>query len=801
MTVTERIKRLREKVLNAPDVVCIERYRISMQSMEESQSMPSILRRGKLQYDLLTKIPIFVEPEDFFVGYGASRPNGYEINMESGCWDADEIAALRQEGYVFAEEDEQDLYRMNERNQPVSVADYMSAVIRENPKLKAFMESGMNLPPWRFNTGAGKQVGGGLARSGLGLSPGMQLYSPDYEMLLKRGIRSLIEECDEQLASLDFLQPDAYQKSLFLQSMRMSLQGLIEYSGRYVVLLEEMAATESDPRRKKELLDMAEVCRRVPADPPRTFREAFQMFWFIFLVITPGATASMGRFDQYMYPYYAADIAAGRITDEEVLEYLEALRLRDMQIAGVGGRQTRKRHAGHAKWHNAVICGVKPDGTDATNELSYLLLEALERCPTPHHTLTMRVADSTPDSIILKGLRCQQKGLSMPAFVGDRSYISFFTNGGLPVEDARNYCMAGCIDAEIPGKTISTSCPMFVVPMVLDVFLNGGVDPKNGNVLRKVQRDLDAYQTYEDFYQDFLQEFSYFIHVCAERCNIEVIATREEFTEPMRSATMCDGIKAALDYQYRKLAFDNGQLMNPVGMVNLGNSLHVIKKLVFDEKRVTLSELKRILDADWEGYEELRLYCKEIIGYGNGDPEADAFVRELYTFWVDTVESIPSVLGGHFRSTAISITSHQPGGELTGATPDGRHKGKILADACASPMAGDDHNGPLKVLESAMQIPQERFQAMLLNMKFHPSALRTEDDLRKLMTAIRVYFANNGKHIQFVVCDQGTLLDAQQHPENHRDLTVRVAGYSAYFVQLNNNMQEEIISRTSNNKI
>ena len=798
---TERIKKLREKVLNAPDVVCIQKYLISMQSMDESREMQTILRRGKLQYDLLTKIPIFVEPEDFFVGYGASRPNGYEIEMDSGRWDKDEIDALRAEGYIFAEEDEEILYRMNEQNRPVSSADYTSNVMRIHPRIKAFMESGMNLPPWRFDTGAGKQVGGGLARSGLGLSPGMQLYSPDYEMLLKRGIRSLIEECDAELDAVDFVQPDGYQRSLHLQSMRMALQGLLEYAARYVVLLEELAEKEEDASRKQELLAMAEVCRRVPAEPARTFREAFQMFWFIFLVITPGATASMGRFDQYMYPYYAADIEASRITDEEVLEYLEALRLRDMQIAGVGGKQTRKRHAGHAKWHNMVICGVKPDGSDATNRLSYLLLEALERCPTPHHTLTMRVADSTPDEIMLKGIDCQRKGLSMPAFVGDKSYISFFVNGGLAVEDARNYCMAGCVDAEIPGKTISTTCPMFVLPMALEVFLNGGVDPKNGNVMREVSRDLNDYQTYEQFYEAFKDELSYFIHVCAERCNIDILATRELFPEPLRSATMQGGIRDALDFQSRRLWFDNGQLMNPVGMVNLGNCLRAIKTVVYDEKRVTLAELKQILDANWEGHEDLRRYCKSLEFYGNGNDEADAFVGDLYRFWVDTVESIPAVLGGHFRSTAISITSHQPGGELTGATPDGRYKGKILADACASPMAGDDHNGPLKVLTSAMKIPQERFQAMLLNMKFHPSALKTTEDMKKLMAAIRVYFANDGKHIQFVVCDQETLIEAQKNPEEHRDLTVRVAGYSAYFVQLNNNMQNEIISRTSNETI
>jgi formate C-acetyltransferase len=232
-------------------------------------------------------------------------------------------------------------------------------------------------------------------------------------------------------------------------------------------------------------------------------------------------------------------------------------------------------------------------------------------------------------------------------------------------------------------------------------------------------------------------------------------------------------------------------------MVNLAQSLYAIKKLVFEEKTVNFTELLRALDANWQGYEMLRAKCLALSHYGNGVDEVDEIVGDCYSFWADVADTIPSILGGHFRCSAISITSHQPGGALVGATPDGRHAGEILADACASPMRGTDTKGPLAVFRSALHIPQDRFQAMLMNMKIHPSALQSDSSKLKLASAIRTYFANGGKHVQFIVCDAKTLEDAKIHPEDHRDLMVRVAGYSAYFVQLTPGLQDEVIARTA----
>ncbi len=791
-----RIERLKEISLARFYPICIEKYKLICDSMTQTSGQPQILRRAKVLENVLCNIPISIRDDDLIVGNGASIPGGLEIEPDYGQWDKEEIDALRADGYYFDPEKEAELYQLNEKYNPISIQDGMTFAIEENEEMEAFMRSGVTLPPWQVRK-PGKQVGGGLARAGLGLSPGMQLVCLDYGGAMEKGLAAMANECTEELAKIDFLTDGAYEKTLTLKAMRISLLAVIKHAERYADLAEEMAKTAAEPRRT-ELLEIAEICRYVPANKPRSFREALQMFWFLWLVSTPGAAASMGRFDQYMFPYYDADIKAGRTDDKEVLGYLQMLRLKDMEVRGVGGRQTRKRHAGMAKWHNMTICGVKPDGSDATNALSYLILDAIMACPCPHHTVTLRVADSTPDDVIMKGLECQRRGLSMPAFVGDKSYIEFFHGYGASMEDARDYCMTGCLDGEIQGKTASLNVEMFGVPRVLDIFLNDGIDKLTGLQLGHKSGDLDRFADYEDFEEAFKQELDYFIGLGAKRNAISIAATRMLFPDPLKSALMHGGVQAGIDMHSRDFVIQNGSLLNPVGMVNLGNSMAAIKKIVYDEKLVSLSELKKILDANWEGHEELRRKCANLVKYGNNDAEADDFVSRFYAFWVTALEGKHAITGGTNKSTAISITSHQPAGELTGATPDGRFRGEIFADGCASPASGTDCCGPLKVFESALKIDQDKFQAMLLNMKFHPSALKTDSDLRKLMMAMRTYFANGGKHVQFVVCDQETLRDAKVNPNAHKDLMVRVAGYSAYFVQLGNAMQDEIISRTCN---
>ena len=797
---TPRIQRMRERQKRKYSI-CIERFKILLNTYAETAGEAEILRRAKAQYNVLTQIPLFIEPDELFVGHGASKPRGLEIDPNSGIWDKDEIDALRAEGYFFDEGDEQVLYEFNRTLKPFGLMDGVAEAIRDNEPFLNFMKIGITLPPW-VSQERGKQLGGGYAMSGLGLGPGQCLVCFDYADALNRGLNSMIEECQSELEKIHFLESGSYDRYLFLKSMKLCLEGMVAYAGRYAELADAMAADEQDEVRRQELLDMAEVCRRVPALPPRTFREALQMYWFLFIIVAcPNITSGMGRVDQYLYPYYKADREAGRITDEEVLELFQMLRVKNMDMGSLGGKSRRACEDGEAKWHNMTIGGVKADGSDATNELSYLILDALLECPTTHHTITIRVADSTPDALILKGLECQRRGLSMPAFVGDDSYIKYFTDYGCPIEDARDYVMTGCLDGNIPGRSRSMTASMFVVPLFLTTFLNDGVDVRTGLRLGQPVGDLDRFADYEEFETAFRGAFRHYLSFAQERSNLQVASMQTYFPEPLRSAFLKDGIAAGVDFQKREMPFENGGCLCPIGMVNLGNSLYVIKKLVFEDKAVTLSRLKQALDADWVGHEALREQCLAVPKYGNGVGEVDDLVASMYQLLLDCNDQAATITGGHMKSTAVSITSHQPGGLLTFATPDGRKAHSILADGAASPSMGQDHNGPLAVLKSAMKLPQDKYQGVLLNMKFHPSALGNTGDLEKLASMIRVYFKNGGKHIQFNVTSKERLLEAQEKPEENGDIMVRVAGYSAYFVELNRAMQDELITRTTNTNL
>jgi len=286
------------------------------------------------------------------------------------------------------------------------------------------------------------------------------------------------------------------------------------------------------------------------------------------------------------------------------------------------------------------------------------------------------------------------------------------------------------------------------------------------------------------------------MEIAAEKDNLELLIERELFPDAFRSSLMEDGIAAGKDLLSRTMPFENGAVLNPVGMINVADSMAAVRKLIYDDKQVDMGELKVALDLDWKGYENLRRMCLEAPKYGNGDAYVDAIAADLYAFWAATADELPTVFGSRHKVTAISITSHQPGGALTGATPDGRHAHEICADGTVSPMQGRDTHGPTAVMRSALQIDQDPYQATLMNMKFHPTALQTDEDLRKLSAMIKTYLKRGGKHVQFNVVSKEMLLNAQRDPERYRDLVVRVAGYSAYFTQLNRAMQDEVIART-----
>ena len=798
----DRVKKMKDSLRINKYPLCVELFRLANESLDQTGGQPMILRRSRLHAHILDNITIFIEEDDLLCGSGASKPFGLEMQYEYGVWTRDEVESLKSEIYTITPEDEEELYRLNERfagnASNSNLIEEMGKSLGENERLWPFMKSGVILPPWKDKKGGS---GGGFAMSGYGLGPGFSLVCVDYETVLKKGARGIIEEAKQCLRDLRYDSPDAVDKRNFWEGVVIVFEAWVRFANRYADLAEKMAEEEADGKRKEELLEMARICRKMPYEPAETFREALQSFWFTFLMVCPSPTSTAGRIDQYMYPYYRHDIDEGLITDDEVLELLEIMRCKVMKINRVSGKANRAKNAGMAKWYNWTIGGQKADGSDATNELSYLLLESALDTHLPHFTVTVRVHEHTPELLMLKAMECVRSGLGMPAFLGDQSYINFFSHQSetncVPEEVSRDYVATGCVDGNIPARTRTQVACFFIIPHAMDIAMHNGYCRYTKEYMGLPVGDVTGMETFDEFKEAVYREIRYLMSMANERINVEMIAERDLFPDVFRSALMKDGVKTGKDMFSRRFEFENGAVLGAVGGVNAGNGLYAIKKLVYDEKKYTMAELLRALDADWEGYEEMRQDFRDQPKYGNAVKEVDDMVAEVYKLHADTCLSLPCVYGDKLKPNAISISAHQPGGALTGATPDGRKGGEILADASLSPDHGQDTHGPIAVFRSAMEVNQDPYQGTLMNMKFHPSAMKSESDLVKLGKMVKTYLTHGGKHIQFNIVDREEMLDAKIHPEKHPELVVRVAGYSAYFTRLPESIQDEVINRTS----
>ncbi len=791
---TTRTDKLRDALRVPKYPLCIEKARLVMESFRSTEGEPVILKRAKATAHYLDNKTIFIEDGELIVGNVASKPMGMEAGSQGPTWPPEELADLKQTTFEISDADEAELRSFDEywKGKGRTFEERLGQFY-DDERLWPFIQSGILLPPWKKkNEGRGH----GAAGVGWGLGLGQSLILPDYALVINKGLNSIIADAARELDQVRYWDTDAIVKTDFLHSVIIANSAIVRLARRFGALAAEMAAREQELVRRRELEEIAETCRRVPSNPARTFREAIQSFWFIWMMIAQG-TAPGGRFDQYMYPFYRGDKEAGRLTDGQAVELLICLRLKVMQYNFVGGgKAQREKWSGLARWNNWVVGGVRPDGKDATNELTYLILEAANQCRTPHHTITLRVHEGTPDDLMLKALRVVRTGIGMPAFVSDQSYIGYLTSQGVSLQEARDYALAGCLDVNLAGKSRINAFGMFIAPLVFEITLNNGVEPRTGEQLGPRTGEFASMQSFDELVRAYKTQMVHFMGLAAEEHNILLRAQAELFPDAVHSALMADAIKVGHDALDRAVPFENGACMNVVGVVNVADSLAAIKKLVFQDKVLSAQDLKHALDANWEGCEEIRKLCLAAPKYGNGDPYVDTIAADLYQFWADQSFTYPTIFGGTMKPAGISITSYGPGGALTGATPDGRYAGEVLADGTMSAAQGRDTHGPTALMRSAMTINQTPYQSTLFNVKFHPSALASDEDLKKLGALIKTYFACGGKHVQFNVVNKEKVIDAQKHPEDYRDLIVRVAGYSAYFVQLSKRIQDDIIGRT-----
>lgn len=794
MTMSPRIRRLFDRfnaTRNGPFPVCIEKGRLLTEAYRASESRPAVIRNACAIARLLDEMPVFLEEDEPICGNLASKPNGVELTCLFGLWRPDDLDALAADGFVVDPADLPVIADMNAYWEKRALT-ARTTQLYDDERLWPFAQLGVVLPAFTSKAegwGSGQMGGGYGVRHEISQIIGVF----QIEKVLQRGLRSLIDEAREALAATRIRSADDVGRVDLLNAIVITLEALIRFAHRFADLAEREAGT--DP----ELARLAAACRHVPERPARSFHEAMQALWFTALVILPSNVLSFGRIDQILDPYYQADLGAGRITEAEALEYLQWLRIKDSQALTIAGKSHRNKLAGFSKWHNCAIGGQRSDGSDATNAVTYLVLEAARTCPAPHHTITLRVHDGTPAPLLDKALELVASGIGLPAFVGDRSSLAYLQSEGVPLEVARGYALAGCLGVNLPGRSRIVAGPMFVAPLVFHYALGDGVDPRTGRQVGPRTGKLEDFASFDALFDAVKAQLRHFQTLAAEFNNVTIHAYGELFPQPFESALTEGGIGAARNVLGRTLPFENASVLNCIGMINVADSLAAIRRLVFEERAVTLPELKRHLDANWAGAagEALRRRALAAPKFGNDDDAADAIAAELYACWADGANALTTTYGGTHKPNAISIgTSPWPGGLSTPATPDGRFAGEPLAEEAVTPMRGRAVEGALASLRSAAKIDQSRYLAMALDMRFSPAALATPEGVADMARMIRDYFAAGGKHIQFNVVDSGLLARAMADPQEHGDVMVRLGGCSAYFAHLPRPVQEEIMLRT-----
>jgi pyruvate formate-lyase/glycerol dehydratase family glycyl radical enzyme len=620
----------------------------------------------------------------------------------------------------------------------------------------------------------------------------------DYERVLKKGFRGLRAEIEEEFRKIDHEDGGCLQKIYLLQAMAICCDAAIRFAQRYAEQVAQLAEVESNPVRRAELEKISEICRWVPAHPARTFHEALQSFWFVHLILnleTNSYAIGPGRFDQYLYPYYQADVEAGRLSQDQAWELLACLWIKFNELTVVKEGGTAKASTTYADFQNLNLGGQTADGLDATNELSYLCLDVTGRLKLPQPQVSVLISEKTPDRFLLKACEVIRMGFGLPAVFNEDEKVQALLHKGKTLEDARLGGINGCVELNVQGKDNMASSGYLNMPKCLELALNDGVNPATGAQLGPRTGNPRNFASFDGLLQAFRQQLAHAVDLKIIYDGIARQVYAEFCPVPFTSLLISDCMEKGRDYHAGGARY-NLPLICGVGTGTMADSLAAIKKLVYTDRKVSLDEIAAALRADFKGYERLRqMLLNGAPKWGNGDNMVDTLGHDTVDLFCNELEKHRNAEGVTYAANMIPTTTHIWFGALTGATPDGRLSGTPLSEGI-SPVQGMDRNGPTAVVRSMARLDHARCCGTLLNMKFHPSALSGQEGLRKFAHLIRTYFGLGGHHMQFNVVSAETLRAAQEHPEQYRTLVVRVAGYSDYFVRLSRDLQDEIISRT-----
>ena len=779
-----RVQKIRETVAHRVPELCLERARLLSEAYQETESAPAVIRRAKSLEKLLRKMSVAIYEDELLVGMATSkRVAGPLLPEMQWQWYINEIDTLSQR-----ETEKIRAWTLEEKQKVTEMLSYF--------KDKSVYDKWRALVPQDIY----KQINQTWLPGGANPIVGIHMAHccPGYERVLKKGLNSLIKQTNEASARLDLTNPGDFEKSLFYRSVDISLRAVIDFAARYAELAQNLAGNEKDPSRKAELLRIAETCRRVPANPAQSFYDALQSLWFLYLTVMLegwGPGIGFGRIDQYLYPFYRKDLAEGRITQEKARELIALFYIKLNELVMPFSSQS-PQGSGQIPLSVITLGGMTQDGRDAVNELSYLFLEA-EKDVQLQEDIAVRIHKAVPTSFLVKTCEVAKLVRGKIKFVSDETIVQQQLSDGKPIELARDYAITGCFIHTVPGRTHDTGADFLNIPIMVELALNNGVSRLTGERLGPETGDPRTFQSYEEVWGAFQKQLAAVVNNRVMQTNLYRQLFAEQVPTPLQSALFDGCLESGRDITQNGTAPYVTMAFWTCGIPNAGDSLAALKKVVFEEKRVSMSQLMEALDDNFEGHEEILRLLEGAPKFGNDDDYVDSIVNDVLGQVSREIGQYRSYRGIKYTTACGAITSNGVLGKAVGALPDGRKAGLPLSEGGISPYQGRNVNGATSTIRSVTKLDLiQSTGGNVLNMRFNPEVLKDDSKILKFAYLIKTFCESGGDLIQFNIVGSRTLKEAQKHPEQYRDLLVRVATYSAYFVDLPLDLQNDIIERT-----
>ena len=792
-TLTERMKEFREEVLDEKPYIDAQRAILATLAYKENLNQPRVMVRAKMLEKVLDNMSIYIEDKSLLAGNQATKnrnaPIFPEYTMEFVMKELDQFEKRDGDVFYITEKTKEQLREIAPFWQNNNLRARGEALLPE--EVRVFMETGVFGMEGKLNAGDAH-------------------LAVNYERILKDGLRGYEKRVKEYKASLDLTDPESIDKYCFYNAVLIVLEAVRNFANRYSVLAQDLAEKELNQERKIELLEISRICSKVPYEPAETFREAVQSVWFIQLILqieSNGHSLSYGRFDQYMYPYYNRDIKNGTIKESEALELLTCLWIKTLTINKVRSQAHTLSSAGSPMYQNVTIAGQTIDKKDAVNDLSFLVLKSVAQTRLTQPNLTVRYHKNINKHFLDECVEVMRLGFGMPALNNDEIIIPSFMDWQVKEEDAYNYSAIGCVETAVPGKWGYRCTGMSYInfPRMLLCTMNNGVDLTSNKRFTKGYGYFTEMESYEELLKAWDKTIREITRYSVIVENVIDKASERDVPDILCSALTDDCIARGKTIKEGGAVYDFISGLQ-VGIANMADCLAAIKKLVYEEKKITRQELWNAILDDFSSPENKKIQemlIREAPKYGNDDDYVDQLIVEAYDSYIEEIEQYPNTrynrgpIGGIRYAGTSSISANVGQGMSTMATPDGRNAFEPLAEGC-SPAHNSDKNGPTAVFKSVSKLRTNKITGgVLLNQKMTPQMLSTEENRQKLELLIKTFFNRlHGYHVQYNIVSKETLIDAQKHPEKHKDLIVRVAGYSAFFNVLSKKTQDDIIGRT-----